>query len=126
MHRGTEIIYEFALVTPPLVHGTQAGRPPLPRAALTLALWIGLTGALHEDGLMDVADAAFSAGRFLDLHAALDRLAAVDRRKMEVIELRYFGGLTLDETAEHLGISPATAHREQRFAKWASIGRHET
>jgi RNA polymerase sigma factor (TIGR02999 family) len=68
------------------------------------------------DGL-DVADAAFSAGRFLDLHAALDRLAAVDRRKMEVIELRYFGGLTLDETAEHLGISPATAHREQRFAE---------
>ena len=72
------------------------------------------------DGL-DVADAAFSAGRFLDLHAALDRLAAIDRRKMEVIELRYFGGLTLDETAGHLGISPATAHREQRFAEaWLS------
>lgn len=72
------------------------------------------------DGI-DLPDAGFAAGRFLDLHAALDRLAALDRRKTEVIELRYFGGLTLDETAAHLGISAATAHREQRFAEaWLS------
>lgn len=80
----------------------------------------GAVARVALDGL-EVPDPQLSAGRFLDLHDALDRLAVVDRRKTQVIELRYFGGLTLDETAEHLGISPATAHREQRFAEaWLS------
>ena len=58
-----------------------------------------------------------SADEFLVLHDALDRLAAVDERKARVIELRYFGGLTLEETAEMIGVSVATAHREQRMAE---------
>lgn len=58
-----------------------------------------------------------SADDFLVLHDALERLGTVDARKARVIELRYFGGLTLEEVAELLGISVATAHREQRLAQ---------
>jgi RNA polymerase sigma-70 factor (ECF subfamily) len=57
------------------------------------------------------------ADQFLVLHDALDRLAAFDARKARVIELRYFGGLTLEETAEFVGVSTATAQREQRVAE---------
>jgi RNA polymerase sigma factor (TIGR02999 family) len=71
------------------------------------------------DGL-GAAD-AHPAERFLILHDALDRLAAIDARKARVVELRYFGGLTLEETGEIVGISTATAQREQRLAEaWLS------
>jgi RNA polymerase sigma factor (TIGR02999 family) len=53
----------------------------------------------------------------VELDDALQRLAANDRRKSEVVELLYFGGLTYDETAAALSISPATVHRELRMAK---------
>jgi RNA polymerase sigma factor (TIGR02999 family) len=53
----------------------------------------------------------------LEMDEALQRLAAVDRRKCEVLELHYFGGLNYDETAEVLKISTATVDRELRFAK---------
>ena len=53
----------------------------------------------------------------LDLDEALQRLAANDPRKSEVVELLYFGGLTYDEIAAALNISPATVHRELRMAK---------
>ncbi|MEZ5416112.1 MAG: sigma-70 family RNA polymerase sigma factor [Vicinamibacterales bacterium] len=58
-----------------------------------------------------------SADAFLVLHDALERLARFDARKARVIELRYFGGLTLDETAQVVGVSTATAQREQRLAE---------
>lgn len=58
-----------------------------------------------------------AADEFLVLHDALDRLAKFDARKAKVIELRYFGGLTLEETAEVVGVSTATAQREQRLAE---------
>jgi len=48
---------------------------------------------------------------------ALERLAALDSRKSKVVELRYFGGLSADETAEVLGISPPTVARDWDFAK---------
>jgi RNA polymerase sigma factor (TIGR02999 family) len=48
----------------------------------------------------------------LDLHAALDALSALDPRAAQVIELRYFGGLTEKEAAEVLGISTATLKRD--------------
>lgn len=57
------------------------------------------------------------AVQFLELHDALERLAQLNPRKAQVIELRYFGGLTLEEAGEVLGISTATAHREQRLAE---------
>jgi RNA polymerase sigma factor (TIGR02999 family) len=53
----------------------------------------------------------------LDLDEALRRLQAVDRRKCEVIELHFFGGLTYEEIGGALKISEATVHRELRFAK---------
>jgi RNA polymerase sigma-70 factor (ECF subfamily) len=57
------------------------------------------------------------AEQFLLVHEGLDELAKVSPRKAALIELRYFGGLTLEEIAGHLGISVATAHREQRMAE---------
>ena len=53
----------------------------------------------------------------LELDEALGRLAAHDQRKSDVIELLFFGGLTYEETAAALEISPATVHRELRMAK---------
>ena len=51
------------------------------------------------------------------LDEALERLAAVDERKARAVELHYFGGLSYDETARVLDISPATVHRDLRMAK---------
>ncbi len=50
--------------------------------------------------------------RLLDMHRALDELAALDDRSARVIELRYFGGLTEKEAAEVLSISVATLKRD--------------
>jgi DNA-directed RNA polymerase specialized sigma24 family protein len=48
---------------------------------------------------------------------ALDRLAAIDRRKGRAVELRYFGGLNVEETAETLGVSVDTVKRDWRLAR---------
>jgi RNA polymerase sigma factor (TIGR02999 family) len=53
----------------------------------------------------------------LDLDRALDRLAEVDGRKAKVVEMRFFGGTTLEETADALGVSIDTVKRDWRFAK---------
>lgn len=53
----------------------------------------------------------------VELDDALKALAVHDHRKMEVVELLFFGGLTYDEVAAALNISPATVHRELRMAK---------
>jgi RNA polymerase sigma factor (TIGR02999 family) len=53
----------------------------------------------------------------LELDEALRRLAAIDERKSDIIQLLFFGGLTYDEAATALGISPATVHRELKLAK---------
>ena len=53
----------------------------------------------------------------LDLHAALDELAAFDARKSQVAELRFFGGLSLEETGCVLKISVATVEREWQAAR---------
>jgi RNA polymerase sigma factor (TIGR02999 family) len=53
----------------------------------------------------------------LALDAALERLAALDERQAKVVELRYFGGLTVEETADALGISPATVKRHWTLAR---------
>ena len=51
------------------------------------------------------------------LDEALARLAAVDERKSKVVELRFFGGLSVEETAEELDVSAVTVMREWRMAK---------
>jgi RNA polymerase sigma factor (TIGR02999 family) len=53
----------------------------------------------------------------LAIDEALVRLAAMDARKCDVVILHFFGGLTYDETAEALGISPATVHRDLRLGR---------
>lgn len=59
--------------------------------------------------------AAEQALVFNELDQALERLAALDERQAKVVELRIFGGLSVEETAEFLNISAATVHRD-----WAS------
>ncbi len=51
------------------------------------------------------------------LDEALTRLAAVDARKSQVVELRYFGGLSVKETAQALHVSPETVMRDWKVAK---------
>jgi RNA polymerase sigma factor (TIGR02999 family) len=53
----------------------------------------------------------------LALDEALESLSKIDARKGRVVELRYFGGLSVEETAEFLGISPETVKRDWRMAK---------
>jgi RNA polymerase sigma factor (TIGR02999 family) len=53
----------------------------------------------------------------LALHEALENLAKIDSRKSQVIELRFFGGLTVEETAEVLKVAPITIMREWRLAR---------
>lgn len=55
--------------------------------------------------------------RLLDLDLALGRLEQLDARASQVVELRYFGGLTESETAGALGISVATVKRDWEFAR---------
>ncbi len=57
------------------------------------------------------------SGDLLALDEALDRLAQQDRRAHRVIELRFFGGLSVDETAEVLGVSSRTVKREWSFGR---------
>jgi RNA polymerase sigma factor (TIGR02999 family) len=56
-------------------------------------------------------------GGILEIDEALKRLAVHDERKSQIIELLFFGGLTYDEAAAALQISPATVHRELKMAK---------
>jgi RNA polymerase sigma factor (TIGR02999 family) len=53
----------------------------------------------------------------IELDDALSTLAAIDPRKAKVVELRFFGGLSVDETAEVLKVSPDTVMRDWRLAK---------
>lgn len=51
------------------------------------------------------------------LDAALEKLTAIDPRRARVVELRFFGGLNVEETAEVLGVAPDTVVRDWRVAK---------
>jgi RNA polymerase sigma factor (TIGR02999 family) len=53
----------------------------------------------------------------LQLDAALEKLAALDEQQAKIVELRYFGGLTVEEAAEALDISPATVKRHWTLAR---------
>ncbi len=57
------------------------------------------------------------ASDVLDLAAALDRLAGLEARLSQAVEMFYFGGMTYLESAHALGISPATVDRDLRFAR---------
>jgi RNA polymerase sigma-70 factor (ECF subfamily) len=71
---------------------------------------VTLTGvdlAAHEPNPIDV----------LALHESLERLASFDPQQAQIVELRYFAGLTIDEVAEVVGVSEATVAREWTIAK---------
>jgi RNA polymerase sigma-70 factor, ECF subfamily len=53
----------------------------------------------------------------LAIHDALDRLAAIDPQQSRIVELRFFGGLTIEETAEVLKVSHATVERDWKMAR---------
>ena len=62
------------------------------------------------------------AAEICALDDALAALAAREPRRAQVIELRYFGGLTVDETAEALGVSPQTVMRDWKLARaWLAV-----
>jgi RNA polymerase sigma factor (TIGR02999 family) len=56
-------------------------------------------------------------GRLVDLDEALEALARFDARKAKVVELRFFGGLSVEETAEVLKISPPSVMRDWKLAR---------
>lgn len=57
------------------------------------------------------------ANEFIALDEALNNLGELDDRKMRVVEMRYFGGLTVEETADVLKVSPVTVMRDWNFSK---------
>lgn len=75
------------------------GRRPLP---LEEAELIGLPGPRLDLVALDLA---------------LEKLSNLDEQKSRVVELRFFGGLSVEETAETLGVSPSTVARDWRFAR---------
>lgn len=75
-------------------------------------------GGLNKLSLTDVGvGTGDDAIDWTDLDAALARLAATDPRKALVVELRFFGGLTVADIAEALALTPRTVERDWRFAR---------
>lgn len=68
---------------------------------------------------LDEAEGMFQkqAANIVALDDALTDLSAIDPRKSQIVEMRYFGGMSVEETATVLGISPVTVMREWRTAK---------
>jgi len=74
-------------------------------------------GAVRVTLVDDIALSAEPGRDLVALDEALEALAKVDERKSRVVELRFFGGLTVKETAESLHVSPETVMREWKIAK---------
>ena len=75
-------------------------------------------GAMQQVDLLEFEAISLErAAELVALDEALSRLGDMDARKREVVELRYFGGLSLEETAEVLDVSVMTVRRDWRAAK---------
>jgi len=77
-------------------------------------------GVIHvelSDALSTAAEPSLDVLDAVALDAALQKLEALDPDQGRIVELRFFGGLTVEETAAALGISPATVKREWAVAK---------
>ena len=72
---------------------------------------------LDESVMAEHAPEATGGVDVLALDAALERLAALDPQQSKIVELRYFGGLTVEEAADALDISPATVKRHWTLAR---------
>jgi len=86
-------------------HGRAAAAAKRPRPGLRVTLDNALAAVVPRE--LDL----------VLLDQALDELAALDERQSRVVELRFFGGLSLEEIAELLGVSLATVNRDWRLAK---------
>jgi RNA polymerase sigma-70 factor (ECF subfamily) len=73
----------------------------------------GMKVELHD------SDAIFEANpeEVMALEAALDELGGIDQRSLRIVELRYFVGLSVEETAKLVGLSPKTVNRDWEFAR---------
>jgi RNA polymerase sigma-70 factor, ECF subfamily len=88
----------------------------LDRARKRLAAKRG--GSAQQLNLDDVPDLSGDrAGELVALDDALSTLEQMDARKARVVELRFFGGLSVEETAEVLAVSPETVMRDWKFAR---------
>ncbi len=74
----------------------------------------GLTYLTLDEGIAPAPDPSLE---ILALHEALQRLAVMDADQARIVELRYFGGLTIEETAEATGVSPTTVKAEWAIAR---------
>ena len=74
-------------------------------------------GAAERVTLDEAAALSTDPTEMIALDDALEGLAALDRRKSQVVELKYFGGLTVQEIAEVLQVSPETVARDWRLAR---------
>lgn len=74
----------------------------------------GYTRVALED---DLAIQEASGADVLAVHAALERLEAIDERQSRVVECRFFAGMSIEETAEALGVSPASIKRDWALAR---------
>src|SRR5262249_44865423 len=74
-------------------------------------------GRRREHAALEALSAGESDEQLLALHAALEQFASRDPVKARLVELRFFAGLTLEQAAACLGISPSTADRGWRYAR---------
>jgi RNA polymerase sigma factor (sigma-70 family) len=75
------------------------------------------TGSSEVEGISEQGDEADSDEDITSIDEALTRLAAIDNRQVQIVQMRYFGGLTIEETAQALEISDATVKREWALAR---------
>jgi RNA polymerase sigma factor (TIGR02999 family) len=74
-------------------------------------------GAVHVELDGELVAANAGGAEVIALDHALEQLDELDPRKVRIVELHFFGGLTYDEVADALALSPATVGRELRFAR---------
>jgi RNA polymerase sigma factor (TIGR02999 family) len=74
-------------------------------------------GGLRVTLVEDLAAVPPAETELLDLESALEELAAVDERQVQLVELRFFGGVTIEEAARCLEVSVTTANRDWALAK---------
>jgi RNA polymerase sigma factor (TIGR02999 family) len=135
----------ISLTTTAIVHETYIRLVAAPSVDLyDRAHFLALAGQIMRNLLIDHARARLTAKRgggaiaveldeasfmsdsdldaIVELHEALERLAVLNPRQSQMLEARYFGGLSLEETAAACGVSLATAKRELRSARaWLAL-----
>jgi len=87
------------------------------RDRMALKRGAGISVASLEPGMDAAAPAAIDTADVVALDTALSKLESFDAQKARVVELRYFGGLSIEETAAATGVSISTVKREWAFSK---------